>query len=163
MGYTHYFSFTKAKGNSRELEANYQLAIKDCQRIIRRYYKEFGELSGYTAHCAIGRYGGVSVNGKIPNDCEDFALREHFNQNESSQWVKTRRMPYDKVVTACLTVLKHRLGEAFNVSSDGCADDWKRGVEFAAKVTGLKLKNPISKKYAEINSETVRNGTIIAF
>lgn len=145
MGYTHYFSFAAKRGQAREVEARYQRAILDCQRIVRRYYAMHGELSGYTAHCPIGAYGGLLVNGKMPNDCDDFALREHFSQNEASQWVKTNRLPYDLVVKACLAVLKHRLGDSFSVSSDGTASDWVSAVKFACQVTGLKIKNPIGK------------------
>lgn len=146
MGYTHYFQFKTVRGQAKTLETNYQKAIEDCQRIVRRYYAEFGGLSGYTAHTPIGAYGGLQVNGKRPDDCETFELREHFSQNTENDFfgfVKTRQLPYDLVVVACLAVLKHRLGNAITVSSDGTAEDWQDGVDYARKVTGLKLKNPL--------------------
>jgi len=116
---------------------------------VRRYYKENGGLSGYTAHCPIGAYGGIEVNGKKPENGETFALREHFTQNleaDFNTWCKTFQRPYDLVIQACLTVLKHRLGEAIEVKSDGTCDDWDAGVEYARQVTGLKLSNPIPAK-----------------
>jgi hypothetical protein len=140
--YTHYFTFFKEKGKAKDLEKTYQLAIKDCQRIVKRWSIDNGGLSGYTAHVPIGKYAGVTVNGSKDSGCEEFVLREHFNQNEWS-FVKTERLPYDTVVVACLAVLKHRLGDAITVSSDGNANDWRRGVAFAKKVTGLKLSNPL--------------------
>lgn len=145
----HSFKFTAIRGQAKTLETKYQRAVSDCQRIVRRYYAEHGGLSGYTAHTAIGTYGGLQVNGKRPNDCKAFEIREHFSQNLESYFsgfVNTTRLPYDLVVTACLAVLKHRLGNAIEVSSDGNAEDWIDGVEYARKVTGLKLKNPIATK-----------------
>lgn len=146
MGYTHYFKFVAIRGTAKETETEYKRAIDDCQRIIRRYYAENGGLSGYTAHCKIGAYGGVQVNGKRPDDCEMFELREHFRQNlenDFSGFCKTARLPYDTVVVACLAVLKHRLGDSIHVSSDGTAKEWREGVALARKVTGLKIDNPI--------------------
>lgn len=148
MGYTHSFTFRRAE-KAKVTEAKYQRAIQDCQRIVRRYYKLNGGISGYTAHCPIGAYGGIEVNGKRPDDGETFSLREHFSQNledDFKAFVKTYRLSYDLVVVACLTVLKHRLGESVIVSSDGYAEDWADGVEFARQVTGLKLVNPMKPR-----------------
>ena len=147
MGYTHHFSFERIKGQSKndkgKLDLAYQRAILDCQRIVRQYQREIGGLQGYSAHCAIGRYSGIGVNGAAGEDCDDFALREYLYQNESNQWVKTKQYSYDLVVTACLAVLKHRLGDAMQVLSDGERSDWTQGVALARKVTGLKILNPI--------------------
>jgi len=142
MGYTHYWSFKAVRGKAQVNELLYKMAIKDCQRVIRRYYKENGGLSGYTAHCKLGAYGGVNVNGAGSDAGEAFVLREHFNQNETG-FCKTNRLPYDTVVTACLAILKHRLGDSFEVSSDGNSKEWQDGTKLAKKVTGLKIANPI--------------------
>lgn len=56
---------------------------------------------------------------------------------------------------ACLTVLKHRLGDAFEVSSNGTVSDWTDGVAYAQRVTGLKVKNPIA---LNVQSKAIRNG-----
>lgn len=143
MGYTHYFKTNRIKGNAKQDELNYLKAIEDCQRIVRRYYADNGGLSGYTSHCPIGAYGGLNVNGKGEDGHETFILREHFNQNEAFSFCKTARKEYDLVVVACLAVLKHRMGDAIEVSSDGTASEWVDGVEYARKVTGLKIKNPM--------------------
>ena len=42
-------------------------------------------------------------------------------------------MPYDAAVTACLVVMKHHLGDAIRVSSDGEIGDWTAGLEIAAE------------------------------
>ena len=145
MGYSHNWNFKSVRGTANQTEQAYQRAIKDCQRVIRRYYKENGGLSGYTAHCKLGAYGGVSVNGAGSEGCETFTLREHFSQNESD-FVKTARYPYDTVIVACLAILKHRLGDNMEVSSDGNSEEWKDGINLARKVTGLKIANPIGGK-----------------
>ncbi len=83
------------------------------------------------------------VNGsERVGQCEDFIMREHFSQNESN-FCKTNQHPYDQVVTACLIILKARLGPLIQVSSDGRKEDWSAGLILAKSVTGLKtLKIP---------------------
>jgi len=142
MGYTHYFGINIPKGKAKEVEALYQRAILDCQRTVRAYYKEYGGLSGYTAHAPAKLYGGLLVNGKQEDAYEPFIMREHAKENASG-FCKTARKPYDTAVVACLAILKHRLGNYFNVSSDGRADDWSDGVAYARKVTKLAINNPI--------------------
>ena len=152
MGYTHYWTFKKTHGKTQKLEELYQKAIKDCNKIIKAYYKENKgtekSLSGYSAHSKV--YGGLNVNGARGNDCEDFTMREHFTQNfensDNFNFCKTRRYFYDEVVTACLSVMKFYLGDNITVESDGDYDDFKDGVNLANKVlrrTKNKVLNPI--------------------
>lgn len=139
MGYTHYFSFNAVpRGKVIESEKAYQKAIIECARTIRYYSETFGGLAGFSAHCEPRLYGGIDVNGsKRVGQCENFVLREHLKQNEAS-FCKTARLPYDTVVTACLIILKHRLGSLINVTSDGSRDEWNDGLILVQKV--LKLK-----------------------
>lgn len=150
MGYTHYWSFVKTKKESKKNEASYQKAIRACNKIIQGYNKavkeqdpkHYARLSGYSAYTS--DYGGLQVNGAGDYSHEEFLMREHFNQN-GSDFCKTANKPYDVVVVACLIVLKHYLGNAFNVSSDGQRPDWVDGLDLATKYTKIKtLKIPAS-------------------
>lgn len=153
MGYTHYWSFKKApKGQAAKIETDYQLAIRQCQRIIKTYNdrmrkideKHPDRLSGYSAHTKVKQYGGLNFNGTGELSHEQFTMREHFSQNEND-FCKTARKPYDTVVVACLIVLKHYLKDCFEVSSDGDFKDWETGLDFASEVLRIKdLKNPLS-------------------
>jgi len=154
MGYTHYYQVNKKaiQGNTEKLEAKYQLALKKCQAIAKAYNSELkaidvkhpNRLSGYTVHSKPGQYGGLFINGTGEHAHEDFCLREHLKEN-ASEFCKTAHKPYDQVVVACLIVLKHYLGPAFEVNSDGDACDWKDGLSLAKQVTKLKtLKVPKS-------------------
>jgi hypothetical protein len=138
MGYTHYWTFKKApRGTAAQTEKVYQKAIKECTKVIRDYSETFGGLSGYSAHS--DTYGGVLVNGsERVGQCEPLVLREHFSQNEAFNFCKTGQYPYDTVVTACLIILKHRLGSCIDVTSDGRADNWNDGLILVQKVLGLK-------------------------
>lgn len=145
MGYTHYWGIKKVKGMTKVLEDRYQKAILECQKVCNAAYKEFGGLSGYSAHTKPGVYGGINLNGKGEDGHETFIFREHFNENEGN-FCKTARKPYDLVVTTCLAILKYRLGEAIYVSSDGDASDWTNGVAYARKILKLKsIKNPLGE------------------
>jgi len=148
VGYTHYWSFNFKAGKSADLETKYQKAILECQKVVRAIAEDnrkvYGSscLSGYTAHCTPGQYGGIKVNGKGDDSCEDFFLREHFRENGERNFCKTRQRTYDTAVVACLAVLKYRLGDAITVTSDGTSEDWEEGVNFAAKVLKRKVKVP---------------------
>jgi len=152
MGYTHYFTFKKTKP-AAELEKNYQVAVKHCQKLVKAYYKQYGGLSGYSAHTKLGAYGGLLVNGKGNDGHQDFSLREHFTQNFEASYgtpgfnfCKTARKPYDTVVVGCLAILKKYLGDSIEVSSDGDREEWSEGVEYARKTVKLLLLNPIQKR-----------------
>lgn len=138
MGYTHYFG-PKAgtKQAAAVLERKYKLAIKRCQQIAVAYKAQHGGLAGYTAHTKPGMYGGLNINGSGDAGHETFLMREHFSEN-ANDFCKTARKPYDTVVTACLIVLAHYLGDAFEVSSDGDSRYWQDGLMLARQVTKLK-------------------------
>jgi hypothetical protein len=68
-----------------------------------------------------------------------------MSQNEAFNFCKTFQSPYDTVVVACLIIMKHYLGDAIEVASDGDASEWADGLTLAQKVTGLKtLRIPVS-------------------
>lgn len=153
MGYTHYWTFKKpTKGNAAKVEANYQRAIKQCNKIIQYYSQNYGGLSGYSAHT--NKYGGLTFNGSRENAYETFMVREHYMQNfkddshfsnKGFNFCKTAQMPYDTVVVACLIVLKHYLRENIAVNSDGQKPDWIDGYNLAKQVLGLKtIQIPVS-------------------
>ncbi len=148
MGYTHYWSFNFNAGKSADLEKKYQKAILECQKVVRAIAKDnrklYGSsrLSGYTAHSSLGKYGGIKVNGKGEDSCEDFIMREHLKENKTWNFCKTNKYAYDFAVVACLAVLKYRLGDAITVSSDGDRINWEDAVNYAAKVLRRKVTIP---------------------
>jgi hypothetical protein len=151
MGYTHYWSFRSVKGETAKIEAVYQKTIKECQKIVLVYQKEFGHLQGYSAHTKLGQYGGINFNGSKDEAHETFVLREHFKENSDFNFCKTAQKPYDLAVVACLCILQHRLKDAIQVSSDGDYFDWQPGLEFAKKVLKLKRLNiPIDIRKREV-------------
>ena len=147
MGYTHYWTFKPIpKGQAKQVEANYQLALRQCSRVIKKYNAQFPSgdyrrLSGYSAHCKVGQYGGLHFNGCKDEAHEDFTMREHYTQNleDTNNFCKTARKPYDDVVVACICIMKHYLGDLFKVVSDGCMLDWDKGL-ILARIT-LKMRN----------------------
>jgi hypothetical protein len=135
MGYTHYWSMRKVpKGKARETEKLYRQALSDATLVANQYSAEHGGLSGFSAHCKPGDYGGFHINGSVNSgSCEDFTLREHYKQN-TPDFCKTRQYPYDTVVTATLCILKYYLGDLISVSSDGDKSDWFDGCLLAQTV-----------------------------
>ena len=150
MGYTHYWSFNFKAGKAADLEAKYQQGILECQKFVSKLAAEnraaFGTsgLAGYTAHCRPGSYAGLHVNGAKDDSCEDFIMREHFKQNDASNFCKTRRYYYDTVVQVCLLIMKYRLGDAMTVNSDGDISDWEEAKDLATKAIRRKVTIPDS-------------------
>lgn len=147
MGYTHYWSFkARPKGLAKQTEETYQLAVRQCQKLIRSYNKDLkaidnkhpNRLSGFSAHTKRLEYNGLEVNGTQDLSHEKFYLREHYSQNESFNFCKTASKPYDIVVVACLVILKHYLSELIEVSSDGESKDWSSGLMLAKQYTKIK-------------------------
>ena len=137
---THYWTFNKApKGKASQVEKTYQRAVKQCSKVIRSYSRQFGGLSGYSAHTET--YLGLTFNGsERVGQCETFAVREHYSQNEKNvpQFCKTAAYPYDTVVTACLIILKHYMGDLIQVTSDSKQDGWNDGLILVQNVLNLK-------------------------
>ena len=149
MGYTHYFTFKKpARGQASKTEKLYQLAIKDCQKIILKYSADFGGLSGYSAHTS--NYAGINFNGSDRvGGCENFVLREHYNENIGFQSCKTAGYSYDVVVVACLVALKARLGDLITIGSDGDLEEWALGLITARaylRRKALSIPNTITRR-----------------
>lgn len=154
MGYTHYWTFKKIpRGKTKEIEYKYQQAIKDIRKIAKKYNNQFEKgddrrLSGYTAHSLV--YGGVKINGCGENAHEDFILREHYKQNldeNYSGFCKTSRKSYDLVVVAALAILKYRLGDLVEISSDGDYYELCEGTLFAINILNRKIKCPIIRDH----------------
>jgi hypothetical protein len=151
MGYTHYWDFNFKKTN----EEDYQLALRQCQRIIRRHNKKLksidskhpDRLSGYSVHTIVGRYKGLHFNGTKELSHEDFSLREHLRENQGG-FCKTARKPYDVCVVACLIILKHYLKDGFQCESDGQHYDWIDGLNLANQlgIKGLKIPESIKNR-----------------
>lgn len=156
MGYTHYWSFKSSRGQAKKVEENYCLALRQCQRVIKKYNADLkakdakhpNRLSGYSVHTKIEAYGGLELNGVGELSHEPFTMREHFSENEAN-FCKTARKPYDTCVVACLIILKHYLGDLIEVSSDGKTSDWIDGLKLAKKVLGIEaLTIPIKNRDA---------------
>lgn len=156
MGYTHYWTFRPIKrGRTKVVNNAYKQAITDCNKVIR-YWQELADsdcrLSGYSAHTKPGSYMGVKFNGKDELSHEDFILRDYYKHNDASNFCKTAQKPYDVVVTACLAILKHHLGDQIEVSSDGRPRDFNQGMGLVIAALGFRVANPLEDSQLEVQS-----------
>lgn len=137
MGYTHYW---RVKPNADEVA--YQSALADIRRLIENSSVRLGDGMGESSP-EVGE--GISFNGwrEDGDDCETFSLPHSLSDLGNFDFCKTDRRPYDVVVVAALAVLKERLGECVEVTSDGGADDWERGVLLASETLGRLVPNPM--------------------
>lgn len=99
----------------------------------------------------------MEVNGKADLAHESFVMREHYKDNIGTNkyaykpngfsFCKTAQKPYDTVVVSCLAIIKNRLKNLIEISSDGNSKDWELGVAFASKVLKKDILNPLDKNY----------------
>ena len=162
MGYTHYWTFSQSPRTQRAAvhETQYQKAILECQKVVRKLAEwnrnTHGSslMSGFTAHCKPGEYGGLNVGATKDEGGENFIMREHFSENETQDFCKTSRSSYDVAVVACLAVLKYRLGDNFQVSSDGSDSEWEDGLLLARHVLKRQVPNPIQPRQPKADTYT---------
>jgi hypothetical protein len=78
--------------------------------------------------------------------CEAMTLLRTPLRGDWPQFCKTEKSPYDIAVVAVLTIANHFAPGAWEIGSDGKAEDWEEGVELASKATGIEMKTPALDK-----------------
>lgn len=86
-----------------------------------------------------GKGAVIRFNGPGDEGCETFYVEPNVVKFE---FCKTRREPYDIVVTAMLAMIADH-HPAFSVSSDGDPAEWEEGLDLAQKVLGRPIKSPL--------------------
>jgi hypothetical protein len=125
VGHTNYWT------RRPELPAQaFVAAVKDCKAIMKHLSVPLGGRDGTGR--PIFRADLIAFNGKTPEHCETFAVErlvEPEGEPMTFEFCKTNERPYDICVQAALIILKHHLGNAITVASDGSDADWQRARE----------------------------------
>lgn len=121
MGWTHNWQ--------RETElphAPFAAAVRDCQEVLARTGIPLAGFDGNGA--PIFRDDMIAFNGTDRTGCEPFEIHQTEFDRRGGEMVwsfcKTEHLPYDLCVQAALVVMKHHLGDAIIVGSDGKDQDW---------------------------------------
>lgn len=142
MGYTHYY-YLPAEIDQDTFDA----AVADIQKVAEASGVPLGDWEGegspeFTRDT-------IGLNGVGDEGHETFRVdrvyqspypgREPMTDDDGRvfHFCKTARKPYDVVVAAALIALKHRLGEAVHVSSDGNDEEWAEGKALAQSALGF--------------------------
>lgn len=159
MGYTHYWKHGK-------------IGIESWNKIVRDTKKLFKILPEHS-HSSGDYYGTeplkiqyehdkarppvanideIRFNGVGEMGHETFFLeRVPHNYDEkrvpkAGYFTKTARKPYDFAVQVVLLIVKHHVGQTFELSSDGDDEDWSEALSFTAKEYGYGFQSPVFKK-----------------
>jgi len=137
MGYTHYWRIHQRM--NPELFANFS---SDCEKLVKASDVPITGGSGEEGEEPEFSTKLVNFNGINDDAHETFYVKVN---DSGFNFCKTARKPYDKVVTACLILLKHYFN-FIEVSSDGDLDEWKYGIElfksvFPDRTISLSLRN----------------------
>lgn len=148
MGYTNYWQFDlkTLKKHKKRNEEKYQAAIIECQKAVRYIKENIVNLSGYSAHCDIGKYGGINLNGVQSDGHETFVLRESLFDNEEFEFCKTARKEYDIAVKVCLLIMVSAFKDKidFSFDDDLSSDEMLNALDV---YNDLVRKNIISSKF----------------
>jgi len=122
-----------------ELFANFS---SDCEKLVKASDVPITGGSGEEGEEPEFSTKLVNFNGINDDAHETFYVKVN---DSGFNFCKTARKPYDKVVTACLILLKHYFN-FIEVSSDGDLDEWKYGIElfksvFPDRTISLSLRN----------------------
>ena len=162
MGYTHYFYRTPELDKSK-----FKAAVSDIRKVVallpsvNPQEAQMCYPNGDDTDVKLAGWDGevgtkpkftdelVSFNGVGADAHETFLIAQTFEAPDYRPdpdeeglhfaFCKTARKPYDIAVTASLAVLKHHLGDAIRVSSDGDFDEWADGLALAGEATSLDL------------------------
>ena len=121
MGYTNYWE------RNSELPAEaFAAAVKDLKKLLKNIGIPLGGRDGTGR--PILTADEIAFNGKGPDCYETISIERIVGGGEGQprvfEFCKTNQRPYDICVQTALIVLKHHLGEAIVVSSDGEESDW---------------------------------------
>lgn len=135
MGYTHYFHANNKKLSISEwLPSNHVLweeAYNDAIKIGKHCRSM---LDQFEIHAPTG---SILING----GCETLVIPKDVSQIKEFDFCKTKRLAYDKVVTAILAVMAET--EFINIGSDGGREGFNEGVNLARLILRREVKNPI--------------------
>lgn len=125
MGYTHYWKRVKPVDSQAfaRFVADVRKIVNGCDVPLQFDFDDDRPVEITESH--------VFFNGVGDDGCEVFFVDSELQ--DALNFCKTNRLPYDKVVAACLISLKHHLGDAVQVTSDGTIEDWYPG--FALHLT----------------------------
>ena len=146
MGYTHYWNSAQVGSLDKEI---FKFFIADAKSIVENCKIPLGNAFGEDK--PILTQNELLLNGfGEENSCESFVIKNYLEANSHSlgnktffDFCKTRRKPYDEVVTAIL-LLFHYHFPVIRISSDGDKDNWKKGKELVYKSCGINIDIPDS-------------------
>lgn len=158
MGYTHYF-YLPAEIDPKVFAS---IAIDTLKVAEASGVELAGEdwdekLGGPVGDPIFGQHDLILFNGRGEGGHETFYFGRCWfptspgrkpqtdEQGRIFHFCKTARKFYDIVVTAALIVLKHHLGEAVHIASDGENPDWQPGRDLAQSTLGYGAEYAIQE------------------
>jgi hypothetical protein len=141
MGYTHYW------WQERELNADaFSKAAADCRKVCKATGVPLANGAGDPGSKPTFSAKEIEFNGVGELAHETFAVKRIFKHNFEQldltgklfAFCKTARKPYDITVCACLIILKHHLGNAIRIQSDGgmTEEGWAVAPDLCQRILG---------------------------
>ena len=123
MGYTHYYDIPDRTQNMKVHKV-----ANDIAELIRGSGVVIGDFEGEFGTLPVLGPDEITFNGVGDASYESFQYPPDYTRPIKPGWefTKTDRRPYDVIVTAALIVIKHHMGDAVEVTSDGKfnSGDW---------------------------------------
>lgn len=126
MGYSHYYEYGAMS------EGHFRAIVADVERLRASALAALGVKSGSSVNFELQLF---ELNGEGDEGFEPFEViggdmneRRSWAYNPSFHCCKTMRLPYDVIVAAGLIAMKHHMGDAVSLGSDGSVEerDWDK-------------------------------------
>jgi hypothetical protein len=115
MGLTHYWQRFPVLPPT-----TFARAVADCRKIMPHIGVALADADG--SGTAVFRDEVIMFNGVGTQRCEPLVVRQrerpHRDRLRVLSFTKTHRLPYDVCVRVALIILRHHLGQFFEVASD---------------------------------------------
>jgi hypothetical protein len=133
MGWTHYWQ--------REIELpakSFADATTDCRKLFELLKTPLGDVKGKGE--PVLAEDKIMFNGINGHSCEPFIINRiqppRPGRSIVRGYCKTEHLPYDLCVQCTLIILKHHLGDAIKITSDGTDYDWEEARKACTKYLG---------------------------
>ena len=130
--------------NPKGKEQFYEEALNQIKGVLEDFPYEIGNARG-DANTVPHTDSFIALNGRAPKDHETFYLPSSLSRSSGKYDCNTVRKPYDRVVVACLCILKVFLAQDMQLYLAGVPKDWDKGREIAAgagyPITDKEIRN----------------------
>jgi hypothetical protein len=160
MGYTHYYKTTPTIPLDKWVRL--KIAVSKLLDGVADIQFEYNKAEPIVIDDKEIRFNGIGDDGHETLYLSRESTPAEWDTDKSTvfNFCKTAYKPYDRYVTAVLTLAKIHLGDDIEISSDGGVADWQEGISFINEKLGkdyAMLENPDSEYPDDVTTAIIKS------